>query len=88
MEVFRVRVQMLWYNFQYRNSISSFDYSDASVKPETSVEGNVEGDVDGDSMDYARIPPTSLVGSGLTLFSGFGLGTLLMPALNSWSFRG
>jgi hypothetical protein len=56
MDVFSVRVQMLWYNFQYRNSISSFDYPEASVKPETSVEGNVEGDVDGDSMDYAPIP--------------------------------
>jgi hypothetical protein len=53
------------------------------------VEGvkGVKGDVEGDSMDYAPIPPTSLVGSGLTLLSGFGLGTLLMPALNSWSFR-
>ena len=31
-------------------------------------------------MDYALIILTSLVVSGLTLFSGFGLGTLLMPA--------
>jgi uncharacterized membrane protein YfcA len=31
-------------------------------------------------MDYALITLTSLVVSGLTLFSGFGLGTLLMPA--------
>ncbi len=31
-------------------------------------------------MDYALITLTSLVISGLTLFSGFGLGTLLMPA--------
>jgi uncharacterized membrane protein YfcA len=30
-------------------------------------------------MDYALITLTSLVVSGLTLFSGFGLGTLLMP---------
>jgi uncharacterized membrane protein YfcA len=31
-------------------------------------------------MDYLIITLTSLVVSGLTLFSGFGLGTLLMPA--------
>ncbi len=31
-------------------------------------------------MDYVIITLTSLVVSGLTLFSGFGLGTLLMPA--------
>jgi len=31
-------------------------------------------------MDYALITLTSLVVSGLTLFSGFGLGTLLTPA--------
>ena len=31
-------------------------------------------------MDYALITLISLVVSGLTLFSGFGLGTLLMPA--------
>ena len=31
-------------------------------------------------MDYALITLTSLFVSGLTLFSGFGLGTLLMPA--------
>jgi uncharacterized membrane protein YfcA len=31
-------------------------------------------------MDYALITLCSLVVSGLTLFSGFGLGTLLMPA--------
>jgi uncharacterized membrane protein YfcA len=30
-------------------------------------------------MDYALIILTSLVASGLTLFSGFGLGTLLTP---------
>ena len=34
-------------------------------------------------MDYALITLTSLVVSGLTLFSGFGLGTLLMPRSNS-----
>ena len=31
-------------------------------------------------MDYALITLTALVVSGLTLFSGFGLGTVLMPA--------
>jgi len=31
-------------------------------------------------MDYVIITLTSLIVSGLTLFSGFGLGTLLMPA--------
>ncbi len=31
-------------------------------------------------MDYALITLTALFVSGLTLFSGFGLGTLLMPA--------
>jgi uncharacterized membrane protein YfcA len=31
-------------------------------------------------MSYAIICLTALVVSGLTLFSGFGLGTLLMPA--------
>ncbi len=31
-------------------------------------------------MDYALITLTSLFVSGLTLFSGFGLGTLLTPA--------
>jgi uncharacterized membrane protein YfcA len=31
-------------------------------------------------MDYAFITAVALVVSGLTLFSGFGLGTLLMPA--------
>jgi hypothetical protein len=30
-------------------------------------------------MDYSLITLTSFVVSGLTLFSGFGLGTLLMP---------
>ncbi len=31
-------------------------------------------------MDYAVIALTAIIVSGLTLFSGFGLGTLLMPA--------
>lgn len=31
-------------------------------------------------MDYALICAVALVASGLTLFSGFGLGTLLLPA--------
>lgn len=31
-------------------------------------------------MDYALIAATAFVASGLTLFSGFGLGTVLLPA--------
>ena len=31
-------------------------------------------------MEYVLIPMVALLASGLTLFSGFGLGTLLMPA--------
>lgn len=33
-----------------------------------------------DPMQYIVIPAVALLASGLTLFSGFGLGTLLMPA--------
>jgi len=36
--------------------------------------------VQGAPVDYALIAITALVISGLTLFSGFGLGTVLMPA--------
>jgi len=31
-------------------------------------------------MDYALVLVVSLVAAGVTLFSGFGLGTVLMPA--------
>ena len=34
-------------------------------------------------MSYVVICLTALVVSGLTLFSGFGLGTILMPACRS-----
>ncbi len=30
-------------------------------------------------MEYLLICPAAVIASGLTLFSGFGLGTLLMP---------
>jgi uncharacterized membrane protein YfcA len=32
-------------------------------------------------MDYLVISATAFLASGVTLFSGFGLGTVLMPAL-------
>jgi len=38
-------------------------------------------DVSGDSMEIFFISVTALFASGLTLFSGFGLGTLLMPVV-------
>ena len=31
-------------------------------------------------MEYIVVPVVALFASGLTLFSGFGLGTLLLPA--------
>ena len=35
-------------------------------------------------MKYLLICSTAFLTSGLTLFSGFGLGTLLLPVFASW----
>ena len=35
-------------------------------------------------MSYLLVPFVALLASALTLFSGFGLGTLLLPAFAVW----